>query len=53
MESTTLTEEREKCPWDHTRVCPHQLQDKDPMWCQLCIMALLTNEVKLIGVRQQ
>ncbi|MBA7644012.1 hypothetical protein ES703_51747 [subsurface metagenome] len=33
-----LQEERKNCPFNHTRLCPHQLFQKDPIWCQCCIL---------------
>jgi len=45
-EENKMTEERKKCPFNHTMMCPHQLQDKDPIWCQLCILAQLVKAIE-------
>ncbi|MBA7537273.1 hypothetical protein ES705_29540 [subsurface metagenome] len=52
MEKLKDIEDRKTCPFNHTRMCPHQLQNKDPMWCQLCIMEQLVKAVELIRATQ-
>lgn len=44
--------ERKNCPFNHTKICPHQLQDKNPIWCQVCVMLEMLNALELIRATQ-
>jgi len=41
-----------KCPFDHTRVCPHQLFKSDPLWCQVCVLVELVNGLERLRATQ-
>ncbi|MBA7637890.1 hypothetical protein ES703_45539 [subsurface metagenome] len=36
------------CPFNPSKTCPHQLHEKDPLWCQCCIMLEIVRALELI-----
>lgn len=46
-----MTEEREECPFNHTKMCPH-IGLKGALWCQVCVMSKILKEIKLLRVSQ-
>jgi len=52
--SIYVVEEREKCPFNHTRMCPHGGAFRNnTAWCNVCVMVAILREITLIGARQQ